>query len=151
MWVVEKYGIGRSSLFLGVAAPSAIFMRLSNFYARSLIRFRIYGGRWEAPRFPRKRELKGVALWLTTLRDGEIQLSSGPRGITGISRPKAPKMKSTRLATKRARLLAPYLYLGKVKREDRKRKKTFSREKFLTGGVKRKTSLEVSSHKNAPR
>jgi len=33
------------SLFLGVAAPSALFMRLSNFYARSLIRFRLYGGR----------------------------------------------------------------------------------------------------------
>lgn len=32
-----------SFLFLGVAAPSALFMCLSNFYARSLIRFHLYG------------------------------------------------------------------------------------------------------------
>lgn len=139
-----KCRTARSFLFLGVATPvpSGLFMRLSNFYARSLIWFHLYGGRsLRSTPFSSQMRIKRrcTLTYDSSRRDGEIQLSSGPRGITGISRPKASKMKSTRLGTERT-LLAPYL--GKVKREDRKRGKTFSREKFLTGGAKRKNVVE---------
>ena len=49
--------------FWGVAAPSTLFMRFSNFYTRSLIRFRPYSSQLRSVQFlSRRRELKGVAL-----------------------------------------------------------------------------------------